>query len=240
MFATSRGNHNNVNNKLTMELTYLLLSISPPSSPPLHRRLGPWVLALPMSSLHLRSTATLSWLLPPPPRDPLPPPTGNAGEGRGGWVHRGEGGMVGAGGGGVDVVVVVAVLATIVIVTTNCCHDHCRCLISRRRRCQQCNGRGEGGGSLSILSSPPPSVPLEPSTSPSCLRAPRTCPFICHHPPMPQRSCHCCSPPPCRHCFREHPTACLCETTFSLPSSLPPPPPPAPLIVPSTTCSHCS
>ena len=36
MFATSRGKHNNVNNKLMMELTYLLLSISPPSSPPLH------------------------------------------------------------------------------------------------------------------------------------------------------------------------------------------------------------
>ena len=74
-------------------------------------------LALLASSLHLGSTATSSWLLPSPPRATRPPPTGNVGERRGGWVCQGEGGTVGIGGGGANVVVV-AVLATIIIFTT--------------------------------------------------------------------------------------------------------------------------
>ena len=110
MFAPSGGKNHNVNNKLRMDLIYLL-----PHPPPPRRRRGRWRCQRPAST----------WAAPPrcpgrccrrrAPR--VPPPTGNVGEERSGWVRRGEGGTVGIGGGGANVIVV-AVLATIVIFTT--------------------------------------------------------------------------------------------------------------------------
>jgi len=110
MFAPSGGKNHNVNNKLSMNLIYLL-----PPPPPPHRRRG-----------HLRCWSLASTWAAPPHRPGrcrcrcatrVPPPTGNVREGQGGWVRRGEGGTVGIGGGGANVVVV-AILATIVIFTT--------------------------------------------------------------------------------------------------------------------------
>ena len=88
MFAPSGGKNHNVNNKLRMDLIYLLPHPLPP-----RRRRGRWRCRRPAST----------WAAPPrcpghplsPPRTARPPPTGNVGEGRGGWVRRGERGMVG-------------------------------------------------------------------------------------------------------------------------------------------------
>jgi hypothetical protein len=154
-----------------MELIYLL-----PHPPPLHRRLRHWRCRRPASTCAA------------PPRCPSrcrhrcasPPPTGNAGEGQGGWVCQGGGGAVVAGGRGADVVIVVAVLATIVIVTTAIATSAVTAVVVSTVDAAIANDAvagGEGDGSLLILSLPPPSVPSERSALPSSLRTPRTRPF---------------------------------------------------------------
>jgi len=82
-----------------------------------------------------------------------------------------------AGRGGVDVVVVVAVLATIVIVTTAIATSAATAVIVSAIDAAVADNAvagEEGGGSLSILSSLPPSVYSEPLALPSSLRTPRT------------------------------------------------------------------
>ena len=181
-------------------------------------------LALLTSSLHLSTCAA-------PPHCPShrrrccrtsPLPTGDAREGRAGWVRRGGGGAVAvvAGGHGANVVIMVAVLATVIIVTTAIATSTAPTVLVSAVNATITNDAvagGEGGGSSSILLSPPLFVQLEPSALPTSLRTPQTRPFACRHPLMPRWSRRCRPPPPppprChRRCDR--PTACFCKTTL--------------------------